>query len=165
MIHNDLLLAKELVYDKCDFECSYPLIEPESSEYGACTFELNSLSIKYRVAKITPTKIGQFVTLWKRTANGPIEPYSASDLIDLVIISTRKDNHFGQFIFPKSALCKNGIITNNNREGKRGFRVYPPWDKTISKQAQSTQKWQLDFFLEISSDAEIDLERTKILYR
>ena len=59
MIHNDLILSKDLVYDKCDFECSYPFIEPESSEYGACTFEINNLSIKYRVAKITPTKIGQ----------------------------------------------------------------------------------------------------------
>lgn len=165
MIHNDLILAKELLYDKCNFKCSYPLIELESSEYGACTFELNSLSIKYRVAKITPTKIGQFVTIWKRTANGPIEPHSSSDLIDLFIISTRKDNFFGHFIFPKSALSKYGIITNNEKEGKRGFRVYPPWDKTTSKQAQATQKWQLNFFLEIPIDTEINLERSKMLYQ
>jgi hypothetical protein len=38
-------------------------MEAESAEYGAYTFELNDLSVRFRVAKITPTKIGQFVTL------------------------------------------------------------------------------------------------------
>lgn len=164
MIHNDLLLAKELLYDKCGLECSYPLIEAESSEYGASTFQLNNLSVKYRVAKITPTKIGQFVTLWKRISNGPTEPHSISDPIDLFIISTRKDHLFGHFVFPKSVLSEHGIITNNKKEGKRGFRVYPPWDKALNKQAQATQKWQLNFFLEIPFETDIDQERVKVLY-
>ena len=163
-IHQDLILAKELVYDKCNFRCSYPIMESESSEYGACTFELNNLSIKYRAAKITPTKIGQFVTLWKRADNGVTEPHSSSDLIDLFIISTRKDDFFGHFIFPKSALIKYGVIAHDDRAGKRGFRVYPPWDKTESKQAMATQEWQLNYFLEIPFDEVLDFERSKVLY-
>lgn len=164
MIHDDLVLAKTLVYDRCSFKCSYPIVDSESFEYGACTFELNNLSAKYRVAKITPTKTGQFVTLWKRMGNGPIEPYNNSDSIDLCIISVRKENLFGHFVFPKSTLSKHGIITDGGKEGKRGFRVYPPWDKATNKQAQATQKWQLNFFLEIPIDAEIDLDRSKMLY-
>ncbi|MBG6111479.1 hypothetical protein H4V97_000996 [Flavobacterium sp. CG_23.5] len=163
-IHSDLLAIKELIYDANDYRYTFPIKEAESSEYGACTFELNGLSIKFRTAKITPTKIGQFVTLWKRIEKGPIQPFDITDSIDRFVISTRKDNRFGQFIFPKSVLCEQGVISTNNKEGKRAIRVYPPWDKTTNKQAQKTQKWQLDFFLEIPSDKPIDMERAKILY-
>lgn len=77
-------------------------MEPESVEYGAYTFGLNDLSIKFRGAKITTTKAGQFVTLWKRIANGSIQPHDISDPVDLFIISTSKDNYLGHFVFPKS---------------------------------------------------------------
>jgi hypothetical protein len=164
-IHQDLLAAKELIFDKYNYECSLPIKEAESSEYGAYTFEVNTLSVKFRTAKITPTKIGQFVTLWKRIDKGPIQPFDFTDSIDLFIISTRKDNRLGQFVFPKSILCEQGIISTNNKEGKRAIRVYPPWDETLSKQAQKTQKWQLDYFLEIPSDKSIDTELLKKLYK
>jgi len=152
MIHNDFLLSKTLVYDKCKWICSVPIIEKESAEYGACSFKINELSIKFRVSKTTPTKIGQFVTVWKRSINGPIQPFDISDDLDFIIISSRNDRFFGQFIFPKSILVEKGIISGNNKEGKRGFRVYPPWDKAINKQAQNTQKWQMSYFLEIQND-------------
>ena len=164
IIHRDLLAAKELIYDPCDYECSFPIKEAESSEYGAYTFKIDTLSVTFRVAKITPTKIGQFVTLWKRIRKGPIQPFDSTDSIDLFIISTRKNNRFGQFVFPKSALCEHGIVSTKNKEGKRAIRVYPPWDVTLSKQAQKTQKWQLDYFLEISNDKPIDIELLKKLY-
>jgi hypothetical protein len=164
-VHNDLLAAKELIYNPCDYECSFPIKEAESSEYGAYTFEVNTLSVKFRTAKITPTKIGQFVTLWKRMGKGPIQPFGFTDPIDLFIISTRKENRFGQFVFPKSVLCEQGIISTNNKEGKRAIRVYPSWDITTSKQAQKTQKWQLDFFLEIPCDKPINMALLKKLYK
>src|SRR5258708_5952015 len=93
------------------------------------SFNLNGFFIRFRVAKITPTKIGQFVTLWKRIGNGPTQPYDTSDTVDFFIISTRKDDHFGQFVFPKSVLSEQGILSINGKGGKRGIRVYPPWDK------------------------------------
>jgi hypothetical protein len=164
-IHQDLLASKELIYDKYNYKCSNPIKEAESSEYGAYTFEIDTLSVTFRVAKITPTKIGQFVTLWKRIDKGPIQPFDFSDPIDLFIISTRKDNRFGQFIFPKSVLCEQCIVSTNTKEGKRAIRVYPPWDETLSKQAQKTQKWQLNYFLEISNDKPIDFELLKKLYK
>ena len=163
-IHNDLLLAKEQLYDSCGFECSLPEKEKESAQYGAYSFQLNNKSIVFRVAKITLTKIGQFVTLWKRIDNGPIQPFDFTDAIDLIVISIRKDNRVGQFVFPKLVLSEKGIITTITKEGKRAIRVYPPWDETINKQAQKTQQWQLDYFLEIPSDEAVNIEDAKRLY-
>jgi hypothetical protein len=163
-IHNDLLLTQKLLYDKLGHSYVSPELELESTEYAACDFELNALSVKFRVAKITPTKVGQFVTLWKRNSKGVIEPFCDSDPIDLVVISTRSQNHFGQFVFPKNILCKRGILSVAGVEGKRGFRVYPPWDKTTSKQASATQKWQLEYFLEIPLDGSMDIKKAKSFY-
>ncbi|MEA5401908.1 MepB family protein [Arcicella sp. DC2W] len=146
---NDFILAKELLYQPSGFNCSEPVLEAESAEYGACDFKLNDFNIKYRIAKITPTKTGQFVTLWKRNQQGIIEPFEMNDKVDFFIISTRKDNRFGQFIFPKALLYEKGVISDERKEGKRAIRVYPPWDEANSKQAQKTQQWQLKYFLEI----------------
>lgn len=163
-IHTDLISIQKLVFDTCNFKYSSPIVESESLEYGACSFELDHLAVRFRVSKITPTKIGQFVTLWKRTGKGPIEPFDMSDVLDLLIINARQETNFGQFIFPKSVLFEKGILSLNGKGGKRAIRVYPPWDIAINKQAQNTQKWQLNYFFDISDDKEIDFDRAKILY-
>jgi hypothetical protein len=163
-IHPDLLATRDLVYNRNEFECSQPQMEPESSEYGGYVFELNGLSIRFRVAKITPTKIGQFVTLWKRIGKGPIQPYDLADPVDFFVISTRKDNYFGQFVFPKKILRDQDIISKMNKGGKRAIRVYPSWDKPTSKQAQKTQAWQLKYFLEIPHNQSVDCVRSQTLY-
>ncbi|AXN39510.1 MepB family protein [Peribacillus butanolivorans] len=164
IIHSDLLATKELVYSPCRFEFSQPLIEAQNAEYGAYKFKLNTLSIRFRVAKITPTKVGQFVTLWERIGDGMIQPYDISDPVDLFIISTRKGNNFGQFVFPKAVLCDQNIVSNKGKGGKRAIRVYPPWDKPTSRQAQKTQIWQLKYFIEIPINTPIDCVRVQMLY-
>ena len=163
-IHVDLLASINLIYNPCGFACSLITAENESTEYGAYVFEVNHLKVRFRVAKITPTKIGQFVTLWKRIKEGPIQPYDISDAVDLVVISTRNGHQFGQIIFPKSVLLEKNIFSNANQEGKRGFRVYPPWDKALNKQAQKTQQWQLHYFLELPVAHPIDYDKAKTLY-
>ncbi len=163
-IHNDLKIVKELVYDKCGFDLTDLKQNLESKEYGACSFVLNGKTIQQRISKITPTKTGQFVTIWKRNENGITEPFDNSDDFDFVIITARNDNNFGQFIFPKSVLADNGIITQNGKEGKRGIRVYPPWDIVTNKQAMKTQNWQTKYFLTIKNDNKTDLDlATKLL--
>jgi len=150
-IPKPLFLAKNLVYDTCALEFTDLRLEKESSEYDACHFRLHGKSILHRTAKITPTKIGQFVTIWKRNHTGQTEPFHIDDDFDLIIISAKNQNSFGQFIFPKSILLEKGIVSSSKKEGKRGIRVYPPWDETTNKQAQNTQQWQLNYFLEISN--------------
>ncbi|MCE5173737.1 MepB family protein [Paenibacillus profundus] len=163
-IHSDLLATKDLVYNPCRFDCSRPLLEAQNAEYGAYVFNLNALSIRFRVARITPTKVGQFVTLWERIGDGPIQPYDVSDPVDFFVISTRKGSNFGQFIFPKVVLCEQDIVSNKGKGGKRAIRVYPPWDNPTSRQAQKTQIWQLEYFLEIPVNIPIDFVRAQMLY-
>jgi hypothetical protein len=159
----DLILARELVYDCFDFDCSQPQQESESIDYSAYRFYLNEKFICYREAKITPTKTGQFVTLWKRNRLGTIEPFDSSDLIDFVFISVRKDDFLGQFIFPKAVLLEKGIFSSATKEGKRAIRVYPPWDEANNKQAQKTQQWQFDYFFEVIPEPDFETFKKLIL--
>ncbi|MFB7916574.1 MepB family protein [Streptomyces sp. NPDC056061] len=154
-LHSDLLAAKELVYDPCGFACSRPEPEAESTEYGAHVFTVDGSTVRFRVARTTPTKTGQFVTVWKRSAGGPIQPYDSEDPVDLFVISSRDaDGRFGQFVFPRDVLCERGIVARNGSGGKRAFRVYPPWAATTSRQAGRTQEWQTAYFLHVSTTAD-----------
>ncbi|MEZ4944789.1 MAG: MepB family protein [Cyclobacteriaceae bacterium] len=145
----DLLLLQRHVFDPCDFKYTLPQKETESAEYEAHFFKLNDLTVRYRKAKITPTKTGQFVTFWKREGDSPIQPYQSSDIIDLLIVSVCNDYHSGVFVFSRAVLISQDIISTETKEGKRAFRVYPPWDLPMSKQAIKTQKWQLEYFLDV----------------
>ncbi len=163
-MHADLSIIEKQVYSPCKFRLSHFTEEIESKEYSAAAFVLNELRIKLRVAKTTPAKVGQFVTLWKRNKAGITKPYDISDEVDIVVICTRKNNQLGQFVFPKSILVDQGIFSISGKGGKRGFRVYPPWDLAPNKQAHKTQQWQLNFFLEILDLSVLNLDRAKILY-
>lgn len=146
-----LLELEQSVYTPCDLQISNIILEPESKEYSACQLTINDKKALFRIAKITPTKIGQFVTFWKRSIAGPIAPFDLSDNIDFFIVTTCTKDRCGQFIFPKSILLKHDIISKNNIGGKRAIRVYPPWDKASNTQAIKTQSWQLPYFFEIST--------------
>lgn len=43
--------------------------EKQNAEYVGCLFHLNKKTIRFRVSKITPNKIGQFVSFWEKDAN------------------------------------------------------------------------------------------------
>ncbi|MCO6175978.1 MepB family protein [Flavobacterium sp. NRK F10] len=160
---NDILnKVKTEIYDTCGLLLSDLQTEPEGQEYDACRFELDGLKVISRTAKITPKKIGQFVTFWKRNKNGITEPFSENDPVDFFVIHVLKENKLGQFVFPKSVLKNQGILRTDKKDGKRGFRVYPVWDTANNKQAEKTQKWQLDYFFRITDATELD--RVKELY-
>ena len=160
----DLQLAEKLLYNECGFQLQHLVWNPESANYAACSFELNTYKIQFRVANITPTKIGQFVTIWKRNKEGITAPFDVADLLDFMIISVRDSENFGQFIFPKSVLIAKGIVSQNDNEGKRGIRVYAPWDKPENKQAIKTQDWQANYFIEIKENLLVDVELVKRIF-
>ena len=161
--NNELNKIIKEIYKKCALEISDFQIEKESAEYDACQFNLNDLKIISRTAKITPKKAGQFVTFWKREINQPIAPFDETDAFDFFVVNIQNENRIGQFVFPKSILIQKGIISTSKKEGKRAFRVYPPWDVTTSKQALQSQKWQMDYFYEITDH--IDLKKVITLYK
>ena len=150
-MNKNITYLKKEVFDKLNLGFTDYSYEPESQEYDACQFELNKKQVISRTSKITPKKNGQFVTFWKRDNNGPIAPFSESDTFDYFMILSISDKRFGLFVFPREVLIKKGIISITNKEGKRGFRVYPSWDEVQSKQAERTQKWQLNYFYSINN--------------
>jgi hypothetical protein len=154
----------EEVYTPCGLMVSSFVQDREGKEYEACTFQLNALYIVARMAKITPKKMGQFVSLWKRKENGETTPYEEWDKVDLFVINVQEESHIGQFIFPKAVLMEKGIVSHCTKEGKRGFRVYPPWSGPTNKTALSTQKWQLEYFLKLGHQSKTDLHKAKTLY-
>jgi len=162
ILNKNLIEVKIDIYNRCSFQISKMNNELEGMEYDACQFELNGKKIICRSSKITPKKVGQFVTFWKRNEKGITEPFSETDQIDFYVINVKTKNDFGQFVFPKSELINKGIITTNKKDGKRGFRVYPKWNKTTNKQAEKIQKWQLNYFYEINEKT--DFKRVKELY-
>ena len=126
--------------------------ENQNLEYAAGKFillsKITTKTVRFRVAKQTPTKVGQFVTFWEKDSNGTNQPFQYNNSPDLLVITTFKDNNtLGQFVFPKNILLKNNILQSHSTKGKMGIRVYPSWDKPTSNTALKTQNWQLDYFL------------------
>ncbi len=161
----DLKSIDELVFKPCNFSLKNIEPEIESQEYSAHRFQLEKKQILFRVAKITPTKTGQFVAIWKRNAAGITVPFDVVDEFDFYLIATKTTTNFGVFIFPKKILHENKILSDQTRNGKRGIRVYPSWDETTSKQATKTQIWQTKYFLDLSNPEQIDLNRAKDLLK
>lgn len=157
-LESTLKLFDELVYHKCGWHMTNLKHNPESAAYCACSFELNGYKVEHRTSKITPTKAGQFVTIWKRNKDGVTTPFDISDGIDFVIITSQDADKLGQFIFPKSVMVKEGIFSQNGIGGKRGIRVYPPWDIATNMQAEKTQLWQVEFFVTIDGDKASNLD-------
>ena len=163
-LHPDLPALQNTLYALLGFEYSQAIPQPESQEYGAASYIVNEHWVEFRSAKITPKKPGHFVAIWKRRGKGPTEPYDESDKLDFLIISVRKESYFGHFVFPKPLLVENHIFSKKGEGGKRGIRVYAPWEDTLNKQAKKTQAWQARYFIDLSEGTNINEEHGRALY-
>ncbi|SCY72350.1 MepB family protein [Flavobacterium caeni] len=159
-----LFKIKSQVFDKLGMRFGNLIENKESAAYSAYSFDIDAKKVLFRNAKITPKKIGQFVTVWKRNEIGVTQPYDVADQLDYIIINVAFEKRTAQFVFPKPVLLRQGIISSASTQGKRGLRVYPIWDKPNSKQAEKTQKWQLEYFIEISDEKTLDLALAKRIY-
>lgn len=125
--------------------------DQENASYFGFNFQLGKKNIKFRKSRITPKKTGQFVTFWKRDAKGKSIPFTENDSMDCYFIATALEQHSGLFVFPKQTLIDRQILTTAYGEGKRGFRVYPPWSLTENKQATQSKSWQQQYFIDLSA--------------
>lgn len=141
--------AQERAYRYHGWTCNACVIEPEQTAYSGCSFEMNGNLIHFRVANITPKKSGAFVSFWKRNNAANSIPYDNNDLFDLLVVSIRNGTQWGQFVFPKQILYQKGCLSDHGAGGKRGMRIYAPWDITDNRQAQATQAWQCAYFVHL----------------
>mmetsp|Transcript_15304 Transcript_15304/g.41928 ORF Transcript_15304/g.41928 Transcript_15304/m.41928 type:complete len:181 (+) Transcript_15304:105-647(+) len=127
--------------------------DPESKEYGGGHLDLDGIRCYFRKAKITPTKKGQFVTLYERSAEtNKIEPIKLNSAKShKVIIFCVEGDHCGQFVFSPEVLEQAGVLSSNRQKGKLSFRVYPPWVKPDNKTADAARRWQVPHFVPASS--------------
>ncbi|MEH7041844.1 MepB family protein, partial [Bacillus pseudomycoides] len=66
--------------------------EKQNSEYSGWTFQLNNKTIRFRVSKITPNKIGQFVSFWEKNENMQNQAFFYDSAPDLLVITCIDDN-------------------------------------------------------------------------
>jgi hypothetical protein len=124
-----------------------PKIDKEGKSYSACSFSVLEKNIIFRTAKKTPTKIGFFVTLWKRLyKESEIESFEESDPVDFVVIKCNDPSNHGYFIFPKNVLVIQKVFSSSRVNGKRALRIYPPSCEVLNDQAKKTQRWQSPFY-------------------
>lgn len=146
--HTTLAYINETLYAPAGLIADSIREEPQNAEYGAGTFQLGALSVRFRVAKITPTKTGQFVAMWEKNTDSKNQAFSYADAPDLLVINTFHpvSGELGQFVFPKDLLKMHGVLATDNAPGKMAIRVYPAWNTVTNKQAVATQTWQLPYF-------------------
>ncbi|PEA23290.1 mep operon protein MepB [Bacillus cereus] len=138
--------------------------EKQNAEYAGCLFRLNHKSNRFRISKITPNKIGQFVSFWEKDDNMQNQAFSYDAAPDLLVITCIDDNKLGQFIFPKETLLKEKILKTQSQKGKMAMRIYPIWDIPVSNQAKKSQMWQLQYFVDLSDHNNLPIDKLLNLY-
>lgn len=157
--------VNKLVYEPNQLTLTSIQEEKQNSNYGAGTFQLPSCSVRFRVAKKTPNKVGQFVAFWEKDEHDNNQPYTYEKAPDLLVINTfLSKDEWGQFIFPKDILAKQHILKTPAAKGKMAIRVYPSWDTPTSKQAIKTQTWQLPYFVDLSDSNKLPINKLLELY-
>jgi hypothetical protein len=154
------------VCESAGLKLSTPIVpEIESADYAACRFEVDAKRVVFRLAKTTPSKVGQFVTLWKRPQrSGEIAPMDANDPVDFVVVHSSNTERCGHFVFDKNVLIKMGVLSSQQHAGKRAIRVYPPWSHPVAKDAVKTQSWQLPYFIELGEDGSVNRAHARKLF-
>ncbi|PGK33826.1 mep operon protein MepB [Bacillus anthracis] len=138
--------------------------EKQNAEYAGCLFHLNNKTIRFRKSKVTPNKIGQFVSFWEKDENMRNRAFSYEAVPDLLVITCIADNKLGQFIFSKEILLKEKILRTPSQTGKMAMRIYPVWDTTDSNQAKKNQTWQLQYFVDLSDINNLPIDKLLNLY-
>lgn len=144
-----LLQELEKVYEPLGWSMKNFSADPESVLYEGATFLLQNKRVCFRKAKITPKKVGQFVTIWTRDDLEKTRPFNVTDDIDILVIYVESGEHRGQFVFSFDAATHQGLFSTPLKVGKRGFRVYPPWDVVNNSEAKRTQQKYLPYFVKL----------------
>ncbi|WP_084697609.1 MepB family protein [Glaciibacter superstes] len=124
--------------------------ETQSSDYESGMVLLESGLWRIRTGRITPTKPGAFVAVWRRLDDGSTVPFGADDPAVGLHVFVEEQDHFGVFQFAAEQLASLGISQTEQSPGKRGFRVYPSWSTGLNRQAARSQKAQSPAFRDLT---------------
>lgn len=149
--NNSNSLFNKLKETKLAFSFEALNIENWNQAYEAINFMFNHVTFKSRLAKKTPKKHGYFVAIWHKNNQGNNVPFTYDEIADKLVVNIIDGVQKGQFIFLKEILMHKGIISSENNKGKMAFRVYPSWENNLNKVAQLSQKWQLEYFVDLSN--------------
>lgn len=124
--------------------------EEQGSDYEAGRILIDGASWRIRTARITPTKPGAFVAVWRRSADGTTEPFDDADDCAGLLVFVSDGPRFGAFRFDRAHLTELGILRSGAAAGKRGFRLYPAWCTRLNPQATRTQHAQARAFTDLT---------------
>lgn len=145
MDKNDIIESFQTILEKNN-KIKNIVFHDANANYSACEITINNKKTCFRKGKITPTKSGHFVSLWKYSDKSNI-PYDINDDYDLYVFEIEYDkDKLGYFIFPSEVLLKHKILSADDSIGKLGFRLYGPMYKLKNKTSINTQKWQSVYF-------------------
>ena len=161
---NEIKKINDSVFKYLDLYISDIIPDLECADYFGFNFKINQTYIKFRKSKLTPKKVGQFVTFWKRDFDGKTIPFDINDNFDFYIISIEENKNEGFFLFPKDILIKENLISSKQKTGKRGFRIYTDWHLPENKQAEHTKRWQTQFFINYSDSEKVILEKFENIF-
>ena len=159
MMIKEIETLNNLIFKPLKLNINKTIPDLECEDYFGFNFKINKTRIKFRKSKLTPKKIGQFVTFWKRDSEGKTVPFDTKDDFDFYIISIEENENSGFFIFPKSVLERENLISSKIKTGKRGFRIYANWHLPNNKQAEKTKLWQTKYFINYSDSDDSVLNR------
>ncbi|WP_053386800.1 MepB family protein [Leucobacter japonicus] len=123
--------------------------EEQNSDYEAGLAVIDGERWHIRTARITPTKPGAFVALWRRDADGDTVPLPHDDDAQGALIFVMEGERRGVFRFTAEHLHGLGVTSSERRPGKRGFRVYPAWCDDLNARATASQTAQASAFTEL----------------
>lgn len=145
MDKNDVIESFQTILEKNN-KIKNIVLHDDNAKYSACEITINNKKTCFRKGKITPTKSGHFVSLWKHSDKSNI-PYDINDNYELYVFEIEYDkDKLGYFIFPSAILSKHKILSTDDSIGKLGFRLYGPMYKLKNKTSINTQKWQSVYF-------------------
>lgn len=121
------------------------VVEEQNAAYEG--FSVPELTLRSRLANLTPKKAGYFVAHYVKEAGQPNRPYTEQEGLDTLAICIPDK---GAFFFTKETLVKHGIL-RASKPGKMGFRVYLPDESYLNSTAQKTQMWQSAHYKSLES--------------
>lgn len=95
-----------------------------------------------------------FTVFWQKDGNGKNIPFYEQDEVEDLIIVIKDGRWKGLFIIPKEVAVSKGILSSANSQGKMAMRFYPPWCSDLNRTALVTQRWQLNYFIDLSRNNE-----------